>query len=186
MDSKTLVAECKDKMDKRLHAYDKELTRVRTGRASITMLDGIKVNYYGTLTPLNQVSTLTTPDGRTIAISPFEKSLIAEIEKSILKADLGLNPVNDGHVVRIPIPPLTEDRRKEIAKSLKKMGEEAKVAVRHIRRDLNEAVKKIEKAKEITEDESKKLEKEIQTLTDKYIKLVDDRTEAKEKEIMTI
>src|SRR5690606_10405473 len=116
--------------------------------ASISLLDGIKVDYYGTPTPLNQVGTLTTPDARTIVIAPFEKKLISDIEKSIMKADIGVQPTNDGNVVRIPIPQLTEDRRKDIVKNLKKMAEEAKVAIRHIRRDANEAVKKQEKAKE--------------------------------------
>jgi ribosome recycling factor len=186
MDAKAILADCKDKMDKRVQAYEKELTRVRTGRASVNMLDGVKVNYYGSITPLNQVSTVTTPDARSIVVAPFEKSLIAEIEKSILKADLGLNPTSDGHVVRIPIPPLNEDRRRDIAKGLKKNAEEAKVAIRHIRRDVNENLKKVEKSKEISEDDRKKLEADVQKMTDNYIKVIDDKTAMKEKEVMTV
>jgi ribosome recycling factor len=173
-------------MTKRLKTFEGDLTKVRTGRASINVLDGIKVNYYGSMTPLNQVSSLTTPDARTIIVTPFEKSVIQEIEKSILKADLGLQPNNDGNVVRIPIPQLTEERRKDIVKNLKKMAEEAKVAIRHVRRDANEEVKKAEKAKEFTEDDSKKLQAEIQKQTDAFIKKIDEKLAAKEKEVMTI
>lgn len=180
------VATCKEKMEKRLKAFENELLKVRTGRASINMLDGIRVSYYGTPTPLNQVSTLTTPDSRTIVVSPFEKNLIQEIEKSIHKADLGLNPANDGNVIRIPIPQLTEERRKSIAKSLKKMGEDAKVSLRHIRRDINESIKKAEKAKEVAEDESKKLQQDVQKQIDIFVKEVDQKVSVKEKEIMTI
>ena len=180
------IAKCKDEMQKRIGAFDKDLTRVRTGRASINMIDGIKVDYYGSLSPLSQVATLSTPDARTILISPFEKKLIQEIEKAIMKADLGLQPNNDGVVVRIPIPQLTEERRKDIVKQLKKMGEEAKVLIRHIRRDINEEVKKAEKAKEITEDESKGFQDEVQKLTDGNIKLLDDKMAKKEKEVMTL
>lgn len=180
------IKECKDDMNKRLKGFENELTRVRTGRASISLLDGIKVDYYGSPTPLNQVSSLSTPDARTIIIAPFEKSLISGIEKSIMKADLGLQPTNDGVVVRIPIPALTEERRKDIVKNLKKLAEEAKVSIRHIRRDSNEAIKKAEKAKEITEDDGKKLQAEVQKQTDHFVKLIDDRLASKEKEVMTV
>lgn len=180
------IAKCKDEMQKRVVGFEKDLTRVRTGRASISMLDSVKVDYYGTMSPLNQVGTLSTPDARTILIAPFEKKLIQEIEKSIMKADLGLQPNSDGVVVRVPIPQLTEERRKEIVKNLKKMSEDAKVSIRHIRRDLNEEVKKSEKDKKITEDESKRLQDEIQKLTDNYIKAVDERLTKKEKEVMTV
>lgn len=181
-----LVDECKEAMEKRLKSFERDLTKVRTGRASINLLDGIKVDYYGTPTPLNQVGTLTTPDARTIVVAPFEKKLIGDIEKSIMKADVGVQPTNDGNVVRIPIPQLTEDRRKDIVKNLKKISEEAKVGVRHVRRDANETIKKQEKAKEIAEDESKRLQADVQKLTDQYIKLVDERFEKKEKEVMTV
>ncbi len=181
-----IINDCKNAMDKRLKSLEGDLTRIRTGRASISLLDGVKVNYYGNPSPLNQVANLSTPDARTIIIAPFEKSLIQEIEKSIMKADLGLQPTNDGHVVRIPIPQLTEERRKDIVKGLKKIGEEAKVAMRHIRRDINEDIKKLEKNKEVNEDEKKRLEAEVQKHTDNYCKLVDDRLAKKEKEVMTI
>lgn len=181
-----IVNDCTAAMEKRLAAFDKDLTRIRTGRASINMLDGIKVEYYGTPTALNQVSSLSTPDARTILISPFEKSLIQEIERSIMKADLGVQPTNDGNVVRVPIPQLTEERRKDIVKQLKKMAEEAKVAIRHSRRDSNDLIKRAEKAKEMTEDDSKQLQAKIQKQTDIYVKKIDERLVVKEKEVMTI
>ena len=181
-----LINKCEEGMDKRLKGFEKDLARVRTGRASITVLDGVKVDYYGSPTPLNQVGTLSTPDARTIVISPFEKNLIQEIERSIMKADLGLQPTNDGVVIRIPIPQLTEERRKDIVKQLKKMAEEAKVSIRHIRRDSNDSIKKQEKAKEITEDDSKQLQQDIQKQTDSFIKKVDERLQVKEKEVMTV
>ena len=184
--SESVVSGCKEAMDKRLKAFERDLSKVRTGRASISLLDGINVDYYGSPTPLNQVGTLTTPDARTIVIAPFEKKMIGEIEKSIMKADVGVQPTNDGNVVRIPIPALTEERRKDIVKNLKKMGEEAKVAVRHARRDANDSIKKQEKAKEIAEDESKKLQQDVQKHTDSYVKLIDERLEKKEKEVMTV
>ncbi len=177
---------CKEQMEKRLKAFENELARVRTGRASITLLDGIKVDYYGSPTPINQVGTLSTPDARTIVIAPFEKKVIQDIEKAIQKADLGIQPTNDGNVVRIPIPALTEERRKDIVKSLKKMGEECKVSLRNIRRDNNDLAKKSLKDKKISEDDAKKLEGEIQKVTDQYIKVVDERLAKKEQEIMKI
>ena len=181
-----LVSDCKVDMEKRIKGFETDLTRVRTGRASISVLDGVRVDYYGSPTPLNQVGTLSTPDARTIVVSPFEKNLIQEIEKSIMKADLGIQPTNDGVVIRIPIPQLTEDRRKDIVKQLKKMSEDAKVSIRHIRRDSNDSIKKMEKAKEITEDASKQLQQDIQKQTDAFIKLVDERFVVKEKEVMTV
>ncbi len=181
-----LVNTCKANMEKRVKAFESDLTKVRTGRASITLLDGIKVDYYGSLTPLNQVATLTTPDARTITIAPFEKKLIQEIEKSIMKADIGITPTSDGNVVRIPIPALTEERRKDIVKNLKKMSEDAKVAIRNIRRDANDAVKKQAKDKAITEDEVKRLETDVQKHTDSFIKAIDDRLAKKEQEVLKI
>ena len=181
-----IFEKCTEKMEKRIQAFDKELLRVRTGRASVTLLDGIRVDYYGNPTPLNQVSTLSTPDARTIVVSPFEKPLLGEIEKAIHKADLGVNPTNDGNIIRIPIPQLTEDRRKEIAKSIRKLAEDAKISVRHSRRDANDSIKKAEKDKEIAEDESKKMQSTIQKETDKFVALIDEKCHAKEKEVMTI
>lgn len=184
--STNVVETCKQNMDKRIKALEADLLKVRTGRASISLLDGIKVDYYGTPTPLNQVGTLTTPDARTITIAPFEKKLIGEIEKAIMKADVGVQPTNDGNVVRIPIPALNEERRKDIVKNLKKTAEDAKVAIRNSRRDANEAVKKLAKDKAATEDEAKRLEADIQKHTDAYIKLVDEKLAKKELEVMKI
>ncbi|MBP6217227.1 MAG: ribosome recycling factor [Oligoflexales bacterium] len=177
---------CEAGMKKSLESLDRDFSRVRTGRASLTLLDGIKVNYYGTPTLLNQVASLSTPDARTIVIAPFEKKLLQEIEKSIQLADIGIQPTNDGHVVRLPIVPLNEEKRKEIAKNVAKLGEEAKVLVRKVRQDTNQKIKKDEKDKKIPEDESNLLQKEVQNLTDRYTKLVDEKTEKKRKEVMTI
>jgi len=184
--SKEILAQCEQSMEKRLKSYDQELTKVRTGRASVSILDRIKVDYYGSPTPLNQVATLSTPDAKTIVVAPFEKSLITDIERAIFKADLGISPTNDGIVVRIPVPQLTEERRKEIAKSLKKQSEDAKVGVRQVRRDCNEQIKKHEKDKSLSEDASKDLQGQIQKVTDGFIKKIDEKTAAKEKEVMTI
>lgn len=183
--SQQIISECEEQMNKRIKSLEGELSKVRTGRASISVLDRVRVDYYGAPTPINQVATLTTPDARTIMVAPFEKNLIGEIEKAIFKADLGLSPTNDGNVIRIPIPQLTEDRRKDIVKSIKKMGEDAKISIRKDRRDANEDVKKKEKAKEISEDESKKVQQDIQKLTDRFAKVIDDKIAAKEKEVMT-
>ena len=181
-----LVTTTKQNMDKRLKSFENELKQVRTGRATVSVLDNVRVDYYGTPTPLNQLATMSTPDARTITIAPFEKKLISEIEKSIRIADIGVQPMNDGNVIRLPFPALTEDRRKDIAKNLKKIAEEAKVGMRNIRRDANEGIKKQEKDKAITEDERKKLEETIQKQTDGFIKMVDERLVVKEKEVMTI
>jgi ribosome recycling factor len=181
-----LVNTTKQNMDKRLKSFENELKQVRTGRATVAVLDNVRVDYYGTPTPLNQLATMSTPDARTITIAPFEKKLISEIEKSIRIADIGVQPMNDGNVIRLPFPALTEDRRKDIAKNLKKIAEDAKVGLRNIRRDANEAIKKQEKDKAITEDERKKLEDVIQKQTDGFIRMVDDRLVVKEKEVMTI
>lgn len=177
---------CKQNMEKRLKAFENELKQVRTGRASVAVLDNVRVDYYGNPTPLNQVATMATPDARTITIAPFEKKLIAEIEKAIRIADIGVQPTNDGNIVRLPFPALTEERRKDIVKNLKKIAEDAKVGIRNVRRDSNEDVKKQEKDKKITEDERKKLEDIVQKHTDSFIKMVDERLAAKEKEVMTI
>lgn len=184
--SNDILNDCKQHMDKRIKAFETDLSKVRTGRASIALLDGIKLDYYGSPTPLNQVATLTTPDARTITVAPFEKKLIGDIEKAIRIADIGVQPTNDGNVVRIPIPALTEERRKDIVKNLKKMAEEAKVAIRGVRRDTNEALKKKIKDKLVSEDEGKRLEGEIQKHTDNFIKAVDDRLAKKEQEVLKI
>jgi ribosome recycling factor len=186
MDGAAIIKNCKEGMDKRLKTLENDLGKVRTGRASITLLDGIKLDYYGSPTPLNQVATLTTPDARTITIAPYEKKLIQDIERAVMIADIGVQPTNDGNVVRIPIPALTEERRKDLVKNLKKLAEDAKVAMRGVRRDMNEAIKKAEKDKTMTEDESKRVQAEIQKLTDNYVGFIDERAAKKEKEIMTV
>ena len=155
-------------MEKSIDALKKDFTRIRTGRASTSLLDDIRVDYYGTPTPLSQVGTLVVPEPRLITIQPWEKKLIPEIEKAILKSDLGVNPVSDGNLIRIDIPPLTEERRKDMVKQLKRLGEEAKIAIRNVRRDANESLKKLEKEKEISEDDLKRGEKAIQDITDLF------------------
>lgn len=181
-----IASGCEAQMKKKMEALERDLSRVRTGRANIQLIDGVRVNYYGTPTLINQVASLSTPDARTIVIAPFEKKLIPEIEKAIQIADIGIQPTNDGNVIRLPILPLNEERRKEIAKSIKKIGEEAKVGVRMVRQEANGKVKKMEKAKELAEDESKKLQKEVQDQTDRYIKVIDEKIAKKEKEVLSI
>ena len=175
-----------DKMDKSLQALQHELKKVRTGRAQVSMLDNIKVNYYGSLTPLSQVAAISCPDAKSFLIAPWEASVLKEIEQSIVKSDLGLAPMNDGKVIRLKVPDLTEERRKELVKQTKKIVEEARVAVRMSRRDANEEVKKILKDKAVSEDEAKRSEAEIQKMTDDFVKKVDQISEEKEKSIMTI
>jgi ribosome recycling factor len=181
-----LIQTCVADMKKRLDFLDNELARVRTGRASVSILDGIRVDYYGAKTPLNQVATLSTPDARTIVVSPFEKAVLAEIEKAIRIADVGIQPNNDGNVIRLPVPPLNEERRKEIAKAVNKVGEDSKVAIRQIRQDFNTKLKRLEKDKEVTEDDVKRLQKEVQDQTDKCTKLIEDKITAKRNEVMKI
>src|SRR3984957_20054234 len=176
----------KDKMEKALAALQGELKKVRTGRAQITMLDGVRVNYYGTPTPLNQVAALSTPEARSFLIAPWETSILKEIESSIVKSDLGMTPQNDGKVIRLRVPELTEERRKDLVKNIKKICEDARVAVRMSRRDANDEIKKAVKDKVMSEDEQKRLETEIQKLTDDYIKKVDQMATDKEKELMTV
>jgi len=184
--SKDVIKETKEKMEKSLEHYRNELKAVRTGRASVAMFEHIKVDYYGTPTPLNQVGTLSAPEPRLITIQPWEPSLIPAIEKAIMTSNMGFNPSNDGVMIRIPVPPLTEERRREIVKLIKKMAEEAKVIVRNIRRDANEVIKKLEKDKEISEDEAKRLTGKVQELTDEFIKEIDEVTAKKEKDVMEI
>ncbi len=176
--------ETRTRMKKSLAKLEKELAAIRTGRASTALLEDIRVTYYGTPTPLNQLATISVPEARLITIQPWDKSIIKEIEKAISHSDLGLNPSSDGNVIRITFPPLTEERRKELVKVVKKIGEEYKIAIRNIRRDSNEEVKEMEKEKLVSEDESKRALKEIQKITDEFIKKVDELLEAKEKEIM--
>ncbi len=173
-------------MEKSIVKLSGQLLKVRTGRANPAVLDRVSVDYYGTATPLKQVGQMSTPEARLLQIQPFDKSLISEIEKAIINANLGLTPSNDGNLIRIIFPALTEDKRKDLVKSVKKMGEETKIAIRNLRRDQNDAVKKAEKAKEITEDDTKKFQAEIQKVTDSFVGKVDDVIVAKEKELMTI
>jgi ribosome recycling factor len=175
-----------EKMEKSLDALDAEFATILAGRANPHILDKIKVDYYGTPTPLQQVGNISVPEARMLQIQPWESSLIKEIEKAILNSDIGITPNNDGKAIRLVFPELTEDRRKELSKDIKKKGENAKVAVRNIRRDANDAFKKMSKASEISEDEVKTLEDEVQKLTDKYISNIDKTVESKTKEIMTV
>jgi len=169
-----------------IDALKKEFGSVRTGRASMSLLDGIVVDYYGTPTPVQQLASLSIPESRQIAIQPWDQRLIPEIEKAIMKSDLGLTPMNDGKTIRINIPILTEERRKQLVKIVKKRAEESKIGVRNIRRDSNEELKKLEKDAHISEDEVKKEHEEIQKITDSFIKKIDDLLEHKEKEIMEV
>jgi ribosome recycling factor len=180
----SIYAEAGTRMQKTIDTLKKDLSRIRTGRASPALLDGLTVDYYGSPMPINQVANVSIPDARLIVIQPWEKSMIGPIEKVIHASDLGLNPQSDGNLLRLPIPPLSEERRQELFRTCKRTGEESKVAIRNVRRDANEKLKKAEKDKQITQDEAKKGIDEIQKLTDKYIKLVDDTLLAKEKEIM--
>lgn len=181
-----ILLELEDKMVKSLNSLKHQLTKVRTGRASANVLDGVSVDYYGAPTPIAQVGNVSTPEARLLQIQPFDKTMIADIEKSILGANLGLTPSNDGNLIRIPFPALTEERRKEQVKDVKKYGEDAKIAMRNARRDKNDEVKKAEKAKEISEDDLKKFQDEIQKVTDKHVAKVDEIMEAKEKEILSL
>ena len=174
------------KMEKTLEHLSEEFGAVRAGRANAKVLDRITVEYYGSETPLNGVATISSPDARTLVISPWDTKLLKDIAKAIQMSDLGINPQNDGRVIRLTFPQLTEDRRKELVKQVKKYGEDAKVAMRNIRRDGMDYVKKLKKNNEITEDDQKKAEKDLQDLLDKYIKKVDEALAAKEKELMAI
>lgn len=175
-----------EKMDATIDVLRRDLASIRTGRATLALLDGIMVDYYGNQTPLNQVATLSVPEPRLITIQPWEQRLIPEIEKAIMKSDLGLTPTNDGKVIRLAIPPLTEERRKELVKVVRKRAEESRVALRNIRRDILEDIKKMQKEKSLSEDEIKRWNEEVQKITDSYIKKVDDMLSHKEKEIMEV
>jgi len=179
-----ILSECREKMAKTIDVLKKEFTRIRTGRASTSLLDGIKVDCYDTQMPLDQVASISIPESRLITIKPWDQSIIGEIEKSILKSELGLTPMNDGKIIRIPIPPLTEERRKELAKLARKMAEDGKISIRNHRREANEFLKELKQEKEISEDEMYKGQDEVQKVTDEFIKNIDEVTSEKEKEIM--
>ncbi len=181
-----ITTDAEEGMKKAVDSFKRDLQKIRTGRANTSMLDGIKVDYYGTPTPVNQVATVQVVDARLITVKPWEKNMIAVIDKAIRASDLGINPVADSELVRLPIPPLTQERRKELAKVVGKQTEEARVAVRSARRDAMDMIKDAEKDKQITEDERKKGEAKVQELTDKYIAQVEDIAKAKEKEIMEL
>ena len=181
-----VIFEMAEKMEKSVESFKKELSKVRTGRASLSILDGINVIAYGSTMPLNQVGTMTIPESRLIAIQPWDPQMLPAIEKAILKSDIGLNPISDGKIIRLNIPQLTEERRKDLVKSVKKVSEEFKVAVRNIRRDAIEILKKQKKDKEISEDELFKFQDEAQNETDSYIKKIDEATASKEKEVMEV
>ena len=174
------------KMDKTIEVFQKELTSLRTGRANAAMLDLVKVDVYGQAMPLNQISSITTPDARTINIQVWDLNNVTLVDSSIKKSELGLNPQIDGQLIRLPVPDLNEERRMEIKKLIKSMGEKCKISIRNIRREANDDLKNLVKDKEISEDEEKKNEKKVQTFTDEHIKTIDKKVEAKEKEIMPI
>ena len=186
MEIKELLQQAEERMNKSIEALKHEFASIRTGRASVALLDKVMVDYYGSPTPINQVANISVPEPRMIVIQPWEKNLIHDIELAIMKSDLGLSPNSDGTAIRLSIPQLTQERRQELVKTVGKKAEEAKVAIRNIRRDGNESVKKLEKAKEITVDECKKAQEDIQKIVDKYIKTVDTLKEAKDKEIMEV
>jgi len=181
-----IIDQVNDKMESSIDALKRELVKIRTGRASLSLLDGIKVDAYGSQMPLDQVGTLTIPESSMIAIKPWDPQMLPAIEKAILASDLGLTPANDGNVIRLVIPPLTEERRKELVKQVKKIGEEFKVAIRNVRREANDSLKKLKKDKEISEDDMFRLQDDAQKATDGYIKQVDEIVAGKEKEVMEV
>ena len=180
----SVYKETEEKMGKNINGFKNELKKLRTGRASLSLLDGVRVDYYGTRTPLDQMATLSVPESRLITIQPWDASVIGDIEKAILKSDMGVTPSNDGKIIRLTIPPLTEERRKDLVKMVGKIGEDRKIAIRGIRRDSNELLKTMQKDSDITEDEMHKAQKEIQKITDDKIKDIDEICKDKEKEIL--
>lgn len=186
MSIEDLFATGKDKMEKAIAQMKKDFAAIRTGRANPMILDRVVVEYYGAPTPLRQLSQVNVQDGQTLVISPFDKSIIKEIEKALLKAELGITPNNDGIVIRLTFPPLTEERRKEISKDVKKIGEDTKVAIRNIRRDMTDELKKIEKNEKLAEDVVRDNQDKIQAATDKYIKTIETLVAEKEKEVLTV
>ncbi|AGX03894.1 MULTISPECIES: ribosome recycling factor [Bacillaceae] len=183
---KQVISNSKERMTKAIQAYSRELASIRAGRASASLLDRITVDYYGAPTPVNQLAGISVPEARLLVIQPYDKSILGEIEKAIIKSDLGLNPTNDGNLLRLAIPALTEERRKELVKVVKKESEDAKVAIRNIRRDANDDLKKLEKNGEITEDDLRGYSDDIQKMTDEHITKVDSITKDKEKEILEV
>jgi len=181
-----LIKDAKGRMDKTIETLQSELAKIRTGKATTVLLDSIKVEYYGNIVPLNQVSNVSVLDAHTLSITPWEKQMVQIIDKAILEANLGMNPISDGTNLKIPIPPLNEERRKELVKLVKKFGEESKVAIRNIRRDANDHLKREEKEKKMSEDQMHDAEAEVQKFTDEHIKLIDDTLKHKEKEIMEV
>ena len=175
-----------DKMEKAIAQMKKEFASVRTGRANPMILDKVLVEYYGAPTPLRQLSQVSVQDGTTLVIAPYDKTILKEVEKAVIKADLGITPNSDGIVLRLPFPPLTQDKRKEICKDVKKIGEDTKIAIRNIRRDMADELKKLEKSENLPEDAVKDNQDKIQKLTDKYTKMVDDGCSEKEKEVLTV
>ncbi|MFJ5622083.1 ribosome recycling factor [Peribacillus loiseleuriae] len=183
---KQVIDNSKTKMEKAISAYTRELASIRAGRANASLLDRLSVEYYGAPTPINQVAGISVPEARLLVIQPYDKTILGDIEKAILKSDLGLNPSNDGSIIRIAIPALTEERRKELVKMVRKEAEEAKIAIRNIRRDGNDDLKKLEKNGEMTEDDLRGYSDDIQKLTDNNINKIDDITKDKEKEILEV
>ena len=181
-----ILTEVQNRMEKSLENTKEKFSHVRAGRASVSMLDGVTVEAYGSPTPLNQVGTVSAPEARLLTIDPWDKSLIPAIEKSILQANLGFNPSNDGKVIRLAVPELTEDRRKEYVKLVKKEAEEGKIAIRNVRKDINNKLRKLEKDSEITEDELKSSEEKVQKMTDKFVAAVDEALAKKEKELLKV
>jgi ribosome recycling factor len=184
--TKKIISETEEKMQKSLQAVRREFASLRTGKASTALLDNVRVDYHGTIMPLNQLASLSAPEARLLIVQAWDKSIVGEIAKAIQKADLGLNPLVEGNIIRLPIPALSEERRKEIVKHAKKVAEEGKVAVRNIRREANDALKKSSKDKEISEDEQEKALTVIQELTDKYTEMIDEQMTEKEADIMAI
>lgn len=181
-----IIKDAKHRMDVSVDNFRGEISKIRSGKANTALLDGIKVDYYGNMSPLNQVGNISVLDAHTLSITPWDKNMVPVIERAIITSDLGLNPASDGTNIRIPIPPLNEERRKELVKLVKKFGEEAKIAIRNVRRDANEQLKKEEKAKNISEDELKRFEDEVQKITDEHTNKIDEIIEHKEKEIMEV
>lgn len=186
MSVKTLIADAKQRMNASIETIRRELASMRTGRASLSMLDGVRVDYYGTPTPLNQVGNLSTPDPTLIQVQPWDVKLLGVIEKAIRSSDLDLNPQNDGKVIRIPIPPLTEERRKGLVKNAHKHAEEGRVAIRNVRRDVNDHLKKMLKSHEVSEDDEKQAMAEVQKMTDQHIEQINEILKKKESEIMAV
>lgn len=183
---KEIINDAKIRMNKSVEAFKHDISKIRTGKATTTLLDGIKVDYYGTATPLNQTANVSVLDSHTLSITPWDKSMVGAIDKAILTADLGLNPVNDGTNIKVPIPPLNEERRKDLVKLAKKFGEDSKIAIRNIRRDANDHLKKAEKEKELSEDLRHDAEQDVQKYTDEHVNQIDELLKQKEEEIMEV